>query len=83
MWWECERGRAHVGWRKDACREMKREGFMEEGSFEELGCCGGRAAGENVPQMTEVLGKGNPQGSFLLSMTLDSLIKERIAKEAC
>ena len=62
---------------------MKREGFMEEGPFEEFGCSGSRAAGENVPQMTEVLGKANPQGSFLLSMTLDSLIKERIAKEAC
>lgn len=49
----------------------------------ELRCCRGGAAGENVPQMTEVLGKGNPRGSFLLSMTLDSLIKERIAKEAC
>lgn len=42
----------------------------------------GGAAGENVPQMTEVLGKSNPQMS-LLSMTLDSLVKERIAKEAC
>lgn len=41
----------------------------------------GGAAGENC-QMTEVLGKNNPQMS-LLSMTLDSLVKERIAKEAC
>ena len=41
----------------------------------------GGAVGENC-QMTEVLGKSNPQMS-LLSMTLDSLVKERIAKEGC
>ena len=48
MRWEFERGTAHVGWRKGLCREMKREGFMEEGPFEVLRWCGVGQLGKTV-----------------------------------
>lgn len=49
MRWEFERGRAHVGWWKGVCREMKREGFMEEGHLRSSGGVGWGSWGKRAP----------------------------------
>lgn len=72
-----------VGWREDG-REWRGVYCMEEGPFEyswdmQWG------SPEKCAQMTEMLRTGHLKASFilLLFMTLDSLVKERIAKKAC